>query len=278
MATVKKALEQAGQPSVALRKDVLVDRLIDGDVAPALFLDQVTNEGLDAILGELTPDKPPSMRAVKIRHIINYYDQFSRGTDGDSEADPDKVYYDFLEDLASRRYDVLRTSGTIQNDQNVNRAFERGVRYAFSRLLGHPAVEFTGNAHADGGVAPNRDRMVLWDCKSALQAYALTEPRCAQFLQYIHREAPNIVSPFLIISGGFTPESEARALTLKTNCTPGTEIVLLSAANLKALPETWNRDYPSKRLPLDVLAHTGQLDKDTLLARVKLFANRAEER
>jgi len=190
--------------------------------------------------------------------------------------DPDKIYYAYLVELAARQYDVLRAASVIQHDQNVDRAFERGVRYAFSNSLGHPAIQFTGSAHADGGVAAKNGRMVLWDCKSALRPYALTEPKCAQFLQYVAREAPNVVCPFLVFSCGFTDDSSARALALKANCPPGTEIALMTAADLKWLADRWSKDYPNKRLPLDVLAHSGFLNTEVLELRLKLFAGQAQ--
>jgi hypothetical protein len=164
---------------------------------------------------------------VKIRHIVGHFDRLVAKPAESVAADPEQVYYMYLTELASRQYDVLRAASVIQHDQNVDRAFERGVRYAFATLLGHPALQFTGNAHADGGISASRNRMVLWDCKSALTPYALTEPKSAQFLQYVHKEAPNIVCPFVVFAGSFTADSEARALALKARCPPGTEIALM---------------------------------------------------
>jgi len=120
--------------------------------------------------------------------------------------------------------------------------------------------------------------MVLWDCKSALRPYALTEPKCAQFLQYVAKEDPNVVSPFLVFSCDFTSDSEARALALKARCRPGTEIALMTAADLQWLADKWNTEYPGKRLPLDVLAHSGLLNRDILKMRLELFAGQAHDR
>jgi hypothetical protein len=279
MSAIRETLEQAKQPSVSLRKDFLVERLIDGDVPPANVLDKLDNNMLDELLAEFTSQKPPSMRAVKMRHLIAYFDQYTlTSSNGDEPSDPDKVYYDYLAALAARQYEVLRAASVIQHDQNVDRAFERGVRYAFSSLFGHPAIQFTGNAHADGGIAAKRGRMVLWDCKSALTPYALTEPKCAQFLQYIMKEVPNVVCPFLIISGDFTGESAARALALKASCPRGTEIGLITATDLKWLADKWGKEYSDKLLPLDVLAHSGLLSLDILELRMKLFAGQAQDR
>jgi hypothetical protein len=52
----------------------------------------------------------------------------------------------------------------------------------------------------------------------------------------------------------------------------------MTAADLKWLAEKWNKDYPDKKLPLDVLAHTGLLDRETLEVRLKAFAAKAEPR
>ena len=275
---IRETLEQTNQPAVSLKKDFLVERLIDGDVPPASLLEHLANDALDELLANFPDEKRPTMRAVKIRHLISHFDRFASKSLEPAPEDPDKTYYGYLVELASRQYEALRVASVIQQDQNVDRAFERGVRYAFSNLLGHPAIRFTGSAHADGGIAPKKGRMVLWDCKSALRPYALTEPKCAQFLQYVAREAPNVVCPFLVFSGSFTDDSAARALALKANCPPGTEIALMTAADLKWLADKWGKDYSGKRLPLDVLAHSGFLNVEVLELRLKLFAGQAQDK
>jgi hypothetical protein len=262
---------------VSLKKEFLIDRLIDGDVPPAALLERLDNDALDELLADFPEPKPLALRAVKIKHLISHFDRFVKAV-GPTPPDPDRTYYDYLVELASRQYGVLRAASVIEQDQNVDRAFERGVRYAFSNLLGHPAIRFTGSAHADGGVVARKGRMVLWDCKSALKPYALTEPKCAQFLLYVAKEAPNVVCPFLVFSGEFAGDSEARALTLKASCPRGTEIALMTAADLKWLANKWDKEHPDKRLPLDVLAHTGILNTGILELRLELFAGRAEDR
>jgi len=277
IAVIKEALQQANQPAVSLKKEFLIERLIDGDVPPATLLEHLDNDALDELFANFPGEKRPAMRAVKIRHLISHFDRFVKPV-GPTPPDPERTYYDYLVELASRQYGVLRAASVIEQDQNVDRAFERGVRYAFSSLLGYPVIRFTGSAHADGGVVAKKGRMVLWDCKSALKPYALTEPKCAQFLQYVAKEDPNVVCPFLVFSGEFTGDSEARALALKARCRPGTEIALMTAADLKWLADKWSTEYPGKRLPLDVLAHSGFLNREILKMRLELFAGQAQER
>jgi len=278
IAVIKEALQQANQPAVSLKKEFLIERLIDGDVPPATLLAHLDNDALDELFANFPELKRLVMRAVKIRHLISHFDRFASEPVVPPPDGPDRIYYDHLVQLASRQYDVLRARSVIERDQNVDRAFERGVRYAFSKLLGHPAIRFTGIAHADGGVVARKGRMVLWDCKSALKPYALTEAKCAQFLQYVRKEDPNVVCPFLVFSGEFTSDSGGRALALKANCPPGTEIALMTAADLKWLADKWSKEYPDKRLPLDVLAHTGLLNAGILELGLKLFADQAEDR
>ena len=277
IAVIKEALQQANQPAVSLKKEFLIERLIDGDVPPATLLEHLDNDALDELFANFPGEKRPAMRAVKIRHLISHFDRFSKPPPPSGQGQ-DPTYYAYLIELASRQYGVLRAASVIEQDQNVDRAFERGVRYAFSNLLGYPAIQFTGAAHADGGVVAKKGRMVLWDCKSALKPYALTEAKRAQFLQYVRKEEPNVVCPFLVFSGEFTSDSEAGALALKANCPRGTEIALMTAADLKWLADKWNKEYPDKRLPLDVLAHTGLLNAGILELGLKLFAGRAEDR
>lgn len=278
VAVLREVLKQTQQPAVSLKKEFLIERLIDGDVPPATVLDHLDNDALDQLFANFPDQERPSMRAVKIRHLVAHFDRFASKSVEAAPEDPDKTYYAYLVELASRQYEVLRAASVIQHDQNVDRAFERGVRHAFSALLGHPAIQFTGSAHADGGVAAKNGKMILWDCKSALTPYALTEPKCAQFLQYVAKEAPNVVCPFLVFSGSFTNESSARSLALKAVCPPGTEIALMTAADLKWLADKWSKDYPGKRLPLDVLAHSGFLNIEALELRLKLFAGQAEDK
>ena len=275
-AVIRKTLEDAQQPAVSRRKELLIDRLIDGEVPPATLLDDLDDDDLDNLFVNFPNQKRPALRAVKIRHLISHFDRCSKSVELVSEdEEPDRSYYVYLVELASRQYEVLRAANIIEHDQNVDRAFERGVRYAFSKMLGHPAIQLTGSAHPDGGVAAKNGKMVLWDCKSAIRAYSLTEPKCAQFLQYVSKEAPNVVCPFLIFSGSFTNESAARALALKANCRPGTEIALMTAAELKWLADKWSKDYSGRVLPLDVLAHSGFLNTEVLELRLKLFAGQA---
>jgi hypothetical protein len=274
MTVIKETLEAANQPAVSLKKDFLVERLIDGDVSPATLLEHLHSDALDELLANFSDEKPPTMRAVKIRRLISHFDRLADVDDDD----PHKIYYDFLVELACRQYGVLRAAGVIKHDQDVDHYFERGVRYAFSRLLGHPPMQFTGVAHADGGVVGKKGRRVLWDCKSSLEPYALTEAKGRPFLDYVHKEAPNVVRPFLVFSGEFTSDSQARALELRTKCPLGTEIALMTATDLSWLADKWNKEYPDKRLPLDVLAHTGLLNREVLELGLKLLAGRAEDR
>jgi hypothetical protein len=277
IAVIKEALQEANQPAVSLKKDFLIERLIDGDVPPAALLQHLDDGALDELFNNFPSQKRPTLRAVKIKHVISHFDR-SASKSEDPGDDPGKIYYANLVELASRQYDALRSRGVIKRDQNVDRAFERGVRYAFSKLLGHLTIEFTGVAHPDGGVMGKKGRVVLWDCKSSLEPYALTDKKSAQFLLYVAKADPNVVSPFLVFSCEFTSDSAARALALKARCRPGTEIALMTAADLKWLADKWNEEYPDKRLPLDVLAHTGLLNAGTLEERLKLFAGRAEDR
>jgi len=274
-AVIKKTLEDAQQPAVSRRKEFLIERLIDGDVPPATLLDHLGDEDLDSLFMNFPDQKRPTLRAVKIRHLISHFDHFGSKAPEPCGEDPDQIYYAYLVELASRQYDVLRAANIIRHDQNVDRAFERGVRYAFCSVLGHPPIEFTGSAHADGGVAAKGARMALWDCKSAAGPYALTEAKCAQFLQYITKEAPNVVCPFLVFSGSFTNDSAARALALKASCPRGTEIALMTAADLKWLADKWSNEYSGKVLPLDVLAHSGFLNTEVLELMLKLFGGQA---
>jgi hypothetical protein len=275
-AVIRQTLEDAQQPAVSKKKEFLIERLIDGDVPPATLLGHLDDEGLNNLFVNNFPDqKRPALRAVKIKHLISHFDRVSKPP-GELDSDgPDKNYYGYLVELASRQYDVLHVANIIQRDQSVDRAFERGVRYAFSNVLGHPALESTGIEHADGGVAAKSGRMVLWDCKSAVGPYALTTGRFGQFLNYITKEAPNVVRPFLVFSGSFTNESAAAALALKARCPLGTEIALMTAADLKWLAEKWSKEYSGKVLPLDVLAHSGFLNTEVLELMLKLFGGQA---
>jgi hypothetical protein len=81
-----------------------------------------------------------------------------------------------------------------------------------------------------------------------------------------------------VISHEFTSDSAARALALKASCPPGTEVGLLRADDLKWLCEKWDKESPDKRLPVDVLAHTGSIDREVLELRLRLFASQAEKR
>ncbi len=152
MEPIKSALEQAGQKIISSRKSFLIERLIDGDVPPTGLLDKLDDLELDSLFDNFPGQKPPNLRAVKIRHLINHFDRYAAASVAPTPIDPDQTYFTYLGELASRKYDTLHASNVIQRDQNVDRAFERGLRFAFTKYLGYPPIVFTGSAHADGGI------------------------------------------------------------------------------------------------------------------------------
>jgi hypothetical protein len=52
----------------------------------------------------------------------------------------------------------------------------------------------------------------------------------------------------------------------------------MTAGDLKWLADRWSTEYAGKRLPLDVLGHSGLLNREILKMRLELFAGQAQDR
>ena len=275
VATIRAALESERQPSSGTR-DFLSARVLDGRVSPRTVLRHLTDEQLDALLQSLPGIRQDTYREVRIRRVVQYYDQLAIVAPRSGEPDTQLAsYLRYYTDLAKRSYDLLRATNVVNRDREIERGFEQATTALFQDCFRHSVVEMPGNNHPDGRVdLPDGTRAILWDCKSCDTVYALTDISARQFLAYVAAIEPRVASPFLVIAPDFTADSVAAAHRLKTACKPGTEIALVTAADLLWLADTW-KARADCALPWQILAVTGRLTRPMMEERLRTFAKAA---
>lgn len=271
VASLRSALEQAGQPFTGTR-DFLIERLIDGYVSPKSVLRSLSDGDLDAVLATLPSVRQDGTREIKVRNIVKHFDRLSFAPQAAAQGpSPVETYIKYYGELSRREQDVLRAAGVISKDLHIERRFEEATTALFTDLLGHPVARMEGANHPDGRVEIDTQRLILWDCKSCETPYHLTDRLARQFLAYTTAVYPQVASPLLVVAPDFTPDSVASAMRLKAQCTPGTEIGLITADELSWLANAWKRRKTGQPLPWEILAFTGRLTQEVLSQRIKTF-------
>jgi hypothetical protein len=272
---VRQALDEADQP-FAGNREFLSARVLDGYLSPRSVLRLLTDEELAELMRGLPGIKTEGSKEVRIRSIVRYFDGLDIGEVGSSSTtDKTALYVKYYTELASRSYAVLRAAGVISKDKEVDLGFERATTHLFQVFLGLSLETFEGSNHPDGRAAlDDQHRVLLWDCKSCEQLYALTDRLARQFLAYATSVAPKVASPLLIVAPAYSSDSVDAVMRLKMLCPPGTEIALITADDLMWLGETWLKRRSqggAGSIPWQVLATTGLLDRQILQKRVRSF-------
>ncbi len=274
---LRQALDEAEQPFVGSR-DFLSARILDGYVSPRAVSRLLTEDEMASLLTGLPGIKLDGSKEIRVRNVVRYFDKLDIADVGEGgTADRTELYVRYFSDLARRAYDVLRAAGVITKDKDVDRGFEQATAHLFQVGLGLSLETFEGSNHADGRAAlDDPHRVLLWDCKSCEQQYALTDRLARQFLAYATAAGPRVASPLMVIAPAFTDDSLDAVMRLKVLCPPGTEIALITADDLLWLSDTWAKrriQGGAGSLPWQVLATTGLLERTVLQKRLKAFAS-----
>jgi hypothetical protein len=273
---LRHALDEADQPFAGDR-DFLSARVLDGYVSPRAVLRLLGEEEMASLLAGLPGIKLEGSKEIRVRNVVRYFDKLDIADLGEGgTSDRTELYVRYFNDLARRSYDVLRAAGVITKDKDVDRGFEQATAHLFQVGLGMSLETFDGSNHPDGRAAlDDPHRVLLWDCKSCEQHYALTDRLARQFLAYASSAAPKVASPLLVIAPAFSDDSLDAVMRLKVLCPPGTEIALITAEDLLWLSDTWAKRRTqggAGSLPWQVLATTGLLERTVLQKRLKAFA------
>jgi hypothetical protein len=183
----------------------------------------------------------------------------------DPQVDERSLWYQYFTDFANRNREFLRAQHLIEKDLEMEAKFEHATQYLFQTKLGHTPLKQPGTDRPDGLLSLKSDYL-MWDNKSKDPPGLFHLKDCiVQFDRYMNA-ADKHVPIFLVIAPAFTEESEIE--TVKYHAEHfDRNIVLITAAELKALAEEWsspqhkNRETP---FPLGLLAASGRFDRRKL--------------
>ena len=243
-------------------------RLFAAGCKPSEILDSLKSEDLTNLCRKLQIAVSGS-KSDRVQRIIKYFDSLTVKEVEDSE-DPRAVWYEYLEELANRDADNLRSQNLIRRDRDMELPFEEGTRYLFEEKLGCPLIEMTGNEHADGGVTFPNGELLLWDNKGKESVYEFPKSHFDQFRKYI-RESTKRVNVFLVVAPQIGSNAKITAMKLKNACETDTDVALITAEDLKWVAENWQKISKTEEFSLQVFNMTGILDRRTLKERMEVF-------
>lgn len=262
-----KVILAYGSLPVSGKKNDQISLIIDAEISPSIALDLLGSEDLRDICKSLEGVNVSGAKADRITRIIDYFDKLKTVISTETE-DTRARSYDYFEELAKRDRGNLRANNIIQKDIDIERAFERATDYLFEQKCNLSLIDMPGTEHADGALALGKD-IILWDNKSQENSYTFPNSHLNQFKRYIHA-SENRVTCFLIITQDIDECCFANAIRLKSESKNDTDIALISASNLRWAAENWPKfAIKSKQFNLEILNHTGILDRQMIEQRMK---------
>ena len=138
--------------------------------------------------------------------------------------------------------------------------FEKATNYLFEVLLKNKPLLLTGTEHPDGKLSYN-DKYILWDNKSKETPVNLKD-HISQFDNYI-KQSDKPVSVFIVIGPSFTENSIKECI--KYSLMSDTQILLITADELKEVAELWHKNHPDEIFNLGFFKQNGRFDKSLLL-------------
>lgn len=245
-------------PTIPLLKEIILKTIkpsnLIGGFSPRDGLDVVDLQKWCAELGVLVSGS----KATLISRILEYYDglrEISVSTDDERE-----VFYNVYHELACRDYASLREKGVITKDLECEHYFEKATNYLFEKMLKNKPLILVGNEHADGKLSYN-DKYVLWDNKSKESDVSLKD-HMLQFDGYI-RNSDKPVAVFMVIAPSFTDSSVKECV--KYSLVNDTQILLITADELKEVADTWHKTHPDESFNLGFFKQNGRFDKSMLI-------------
>lgn len=265
---LRNALSISGLPTSGTKSE-RSDRLIAAGVKPSEVLDTLSSNELAEICEKLQGVKKSGTKESRKTRIIDYFASLTLKEPEDSE-DPRAIYYQYLEEFASRDNTNLYERKLIKKDREMEAGFEEGTRYLFERKLGCELIEFEGTDHADGGVVMKNGDLLLWDNKGKESEYTFPKSHLRQFKRYI-RDSRTRVGVFLIIAPEIDDSAEIQAVRLKHESGSDTDVALISAIDLKFIAENWRRFGSGEQFNLELFNTTGILDRPKLEDRMNIL-------
>ena len=245
-------------PTIPLLQEIILKTIkpsnLIGGFTPRDGLDSVVLSKWCAELGLVVSGN----KAALINRILEYYDNLREIAI--STEDEREVYYGVYHELACRNYAVLREKGVITKDLECEHLFEKATNYLFEVLLKNKPLLLVGSEHADGKLSYN-DKYILWDNKSKESDVNLRD-HILQFDGYI-RNSDKPVAVFMVIAPSFTENSVKECV--KYSLINDTQILLITADELKEVAEIWHKTHPDEIFNLGFFKQNGRFDKSLLI-------------
>ena len=245
-------------PTIPLLQEIILKTIkpsnLIGGFTPRDGLDAVVLQKWCADLGLVISGTKPNL----INRILEYYDnlrEIAISTDDEREG-----YYNVYSELAHRDYATLREKGIITKDLECEHYFEKATNYLFEVMLKNKPLLLVGTEHADGKLSYN-DKYILWDNKSKESDVNLKD-HILQFDGYI-RNSDKPVAVFMVIAPSFTENSIKECV--KYSLINDTQILLITADELKEVAEEWNKSHPGESFNLGFFKQNGRFDKSLLI-------------
>ena len=247
------SIELSTNPTVAELREVIIKSIspsnLIGGFSPRDGLD-VTS--LVAWCGELGLPTAGT-KAVLISRILTYYDEMRKiEIKTEDSREPLLACY---HELACRDLKYLRSNNIIDKDLQCERLFEEATNYLFEKLLLNKPLTLTGTEHPDGKLS-FKDKYIMWDNKSKETPVNLKD-HIQQFDGYI-RSSDKDVAVFIVIAPEFTDKSVRECVDYLLN--NDTQILLITADELKTVAEQWNKKHPGEIFNLGYFRQNGRFD------------------
>lgn len=192
-------------------------------------------------------------KAVLIEKILKYYDN-QRRIEIKTE-DKREFLIAYYKELASRDLKFLRANKVIDKDLQCEHLFESATNFIFEKMLLNKPLTLTGTDHPDGKLS-FKDKYILWDNKSKETAVNLKD-HIHQFDRYI-KDSDKDVAVFMVIAPSFTQQSIQECVDYSLN--NDTQILLITAEELKNVAETWAKKHPGEIFNLGYFKQNGRFD------------------
>ena len=188
-----------------------------------------------------------------IERILNYYDSMRR-IELKTEDEREKLV-PVYEQLAARDLKFLRSNNIIEKDLQCEHFFEDATNYMFEKMLLNKPLTLTGSEHPDGKLS-FKDKYIMWDNKSKESKVNLKD-HIQQFDRYIKTSEKEVVV-FMVIAPDFTSQSEQECVDYSLN--NDTQILLITANELKTVAETWAKKHPGEIFNLGYFKQNGRFN------------------
>jgi len=192
-------------------------------------------------------------KKVLIDRILEYYDSMRR-IELKTEDSRERLI-PFYTQLASRDLKFLRSNKIIDKDLQCEHFFEDATNYIFEKMLLNKPLTLTGTDHPDGKLS-FKDKYIMWDNKSKETPVNLKD-HIQQFDRYIKSSEKDVVV-FMVIAPDFTPQSINECVDYSLN--NDTQILLITAEELKTVAEMWNKKNHGKIFNLGYFKQNGRFD------------------